>query len=39
MTAALSHDLKTPLTSIRAYAEELGNLKLTREESQNTLRS
>ncbi|MBX4145995.1 HAMP domain-containing sensor histidine kinase [Paenibacillus sp. FSL W7-1279] len=37
MTAALSHDLKTPLTSIRAYAEELGNLKLTREESQEYL--
>ncbi|WFB55761.1 HAMP domain-containing sensor histidine kinase [Paenibacillus sp. BR1-192] len=37
MTAALSHDLKTPLTSIRAYAEELGTLGLTREESQDYL--
>ncbi|MCM3785775.1 HAMP domain-containing histidine kinase [Neobacillus mesonae] len=34
MTAALSHDLKTPLTSIRAYGEELGAEGLTREESQ-----
>ncbi|SFS57308.1 HAMP domain-containing sensor histidine kinase [Paenibacillus sp. 453mf] len=37
MTAALSHDLKTPLTSIRAYAEELDTNGLTREERQEYL--
>ncbi|SDW68409.1 HAMP domain-containing sensor histidine kinase [Paenibacillus sp. PDC88] len=37
MTAALSHDLKTPLTSIRAYAEELATNRLTIEERQEYL--
>lgn len=37
MIAAISHDLKTPLTSIKAYAESLENEQLTAEE-QNEYR-
>lgn len=38
MISALSHDLKTPLTSIRAYAEELENRRLDEREEQEYLR-
>ena len=34
MVASLSHDLKTPLTAVRAYTEALENRHLTKEEQQ-----
>ncbi|MGM9951368.1 MAG: sensor histidine kinase [Lysinibacillus sp.] len=34
MIASLSHDLKTPLTSIQAYAEGLGNSEMTETEQK-----
>lgn len=37
MIASLSHDLKTPLTSIQAYAEGLKNARLSEDERQDYL--